>query len=165
MPISNRFQVELFDNGHFEWFEVMPHCTFDLHVSNNSLCRMSFNVLFKKILWVQPAVRGSASGCGSGPRRPPRPLCGLGRLGEAHMWEPPGGPHAPTHHLTPQLSSETASRCTHTRGDGLREEPGCTSWAEGIFMQLLSGLSTLRWMVLFYWLLLLLSILCLKVWE
>ena len=99
---------------------------------------------------------------------PPRPLCGLGRLGEAHMWEPPGGPHAPTHHLTPQLSSETASRCTHTGGgggDGLREEPGCTSWAEGIFMQLLSGLSTLRWMVLFYWLLLLLSILCLKVWE
>ena len=36
MPISNRFQVELFANGHFEWCKVMPHCTFDLHVSNNS---------------------------------------------------------------------------------------------------------------------------------
>ena len=24
-----------FDDGHFDWCEVMPHCGFDLHISNN----------------------------------------------------------------------------------------------------------------------------------
>ena len=24
-----------FDDGHFDWCEVMPHCGFDLHFSNN----------------------------------------------------------------------------------------------------------------------------------
>ena len=25
----------IFDEGHFDWFEVIPHCDFDLHFSNN----------------------------------------------------------------------------------------------------------------------------------
>ena len=25
----------LFDDGHFDWYEVIPHCSFDLHFSNN----------------------------------------------------------------------------------------------------------------------------------
>ena len=25
----------IFDKGHFDWFEVIPHCDFDLHFSNN----------------------------------------------------------------------------------------------------------------------------------
>ena len=27
--------VDFFDNGHSDWYEVIPHCSFDLHFSNN----------------------------------------------------------------------------------------------------------------------------------
>ena len=27
-----------FDDGHFDWYEVIPHCCFDLHFSNNEQC-------------------------------------------------------------------------------------------------------------------------------
>ena len=28
----------LFDDGHSDWYEMMSHCIFDLHFSNNKLC-------------------------------------------------------------------------------------------------------------------------------
>ena len=28
----------LFDNGHSDWCEVISHCSFDLHFSNNEQC-------------------------------------------------------------------------------------------------------------------------------
>ena len=28
----------LFDDGHFDWCEVISHCGFDLHFSNNEQC-------------------------------------------------------------------------------------------------------------------------------
>ena len=31
-----------FDDGHSEWSEVIPHCCFDLHFSNNARCWVSF---------------------------------------------------------------------------------------------------------------------------
>ena len=27
-----------FDDGHSDWCEIMPHCSFDLHFSNNEQC-------------------------------------------------------------------------------------------------------------------------------
>ena len=27
--------VDFFDDGHSDWCEVIPHCSFDLHISNN----------------------------------------------------------------------------------------------------------------------------------
>ena len=27
-----------FDDGHFDWSEVIPHCSFNLHFSNNESC-------------------------------------------------------------------------------------------------------------------------------
>ena len=34
----------VFNNGHSAWFEVVPHCSFDLHFSNNVWCWASFHV-------------------------------------------------------------------------------------------------------------------------
>ena len=34
-PLQNLLLVDFFDDGHTDWCEVTPHCTFDLHVSNN----------------------------------------------------------------------------------------------------------------------------------
>ena len=34
----------LFDDGHSDWCEVISHCGFDLHLSNNEQCWASFNV-------------------------------------------------------------------------------------------------------------------------
>ena len=34
----------LFDDGHSDRCEVIPHCGFDLHFSNNELCWVSFHV-------------------------------------------------------------------------------------------------------------------------
>ena len=36
----------LFDEGHSDWCEVIRHCSFDLHFSNNQWCWTSFHVLF-----------------------------------------------------------------------------------------------------------------------
>jgi len=54
-----------FDDGHSDWCEVTPHCSFDLHFSNNQQCWPSFhvfigqsvclpcrNVLFMPIFWL-----------------------------------------------------------------------------------------------------------------
>ena len=27
--------IDIFDDGHSDWYEVIPHCSFDLHFSNN----------------------------------------------------------------------------------------------------------------------------------
>ena len=35
----------LFDDGHSNWYEVVSHCSFDLHFSNNEWCWASFYVL------------------------------------------------------------------------------------------------------------------------
>ena len=34
----------LFDDGHSDWHEMVPHCGFDLHFSNNECCRASFHM-------------------------------------------------------------------------------------------------------------------------
>ena len=34
----------LFDDGHSNWCEVIPHCSFDLNFSNNEWCWASFHV-------------------------------------------------------------------------------------------------------------------------
>ena len=34
----------LFDDGHSDWCEVVSHCSFDLHFSNNEQCWVSFHV-------------------------------------------------------------------------------------------------------------------------
>ena len=33
-----------FDDGHCDWYEVISHCGFDLHFSNNERCGASFQV-------------------------------------------------------------------------------------------------------------------------
>jgi len=38
--IAHRF----FDHGHSEWCEMIPHCSFDLHFSNNEWCWAFFHV-------------------------------------------------------------------------------------------------------------------------
>ena len=34
----------LFDGGHSDWCEMIPHCSFDLHFSNNEWCWTSFHI-------------------------------------------------------------------------------------------------------------------------
>ena len=34
----------LFDDGHYDWYDMKPHCSFDLHFSNNEWCWASFHV-------------------------------------------------------------------------------------------------------------------------
>ena len=43
----------LFDNGHSDWCEVISHCSFNLHFSNNEQCWASFHV-FVSDLYVFP---------------------------------------------------------------------------------------------------------------
>ena len=38
-----------FDNGHSNWCEMTPHCSFDLHFSNNGQCWASFPVFISHI--------------------------------------------------------------------------------------------------------------------
>ena len=36
VPFSSAFTLHrFFDDGHSDWYEVMCHCSFDLHFSNN----------------------------------------------------------------------------------------------------------------------------------
>ena len=39
-----RLFVDLFNDGHSDWCEVIPRCSFDLHFSNNYWCWTSFHV-------------------------------------------------------------------------------------------------------------------------
>ena len=117
MPISNRFQVELFDNGHFEWFEVMPHCTFDLHVSNNSLCRMSFNVLFKKNLVGSTRREGFCLRLWLwSPSSPPSPLRPWPTGWSAHVRTSRGSPRPHPSPHPPTLLRDSISVYTHPGG-------------------------------------------------
>ena len=34
-PLQHSLFVDFFDDGHSDWCEVAPHCSFDLHFSNN----------------------------------------------------------------------------------------------------------------------------------
>ena len=34
----------LFNDGHSDWCDVIPHCSFDLHFFNNERCQVSFHV-------------------------------------------------------------------------------------------------------------------------
>ena len=36
-PLQHLLFVELFDDGHSDWCEVIAHCSFDLHFSNDEL--------------------------------------------------------------------------------------------------------------------------------
>jgi len=46
VPSSPAFIVcRLFGDGHSDWCEVIAHCSFDLHFSNNVWCWASFHVL------------------------------------------------------------------------------------------------------------------------
>ena len=41
---SSAFIVcRLFDDGHSDWYEVISHCSFDFHFSNNEWCWSSFH--------------------------------------------------------------------------------------------------------------------------
>ena len=40
----------LFDDGHSDWCEVISHCSFDLHFSNNERCWASFHVFVSHLL-------------------------------------------------------------------------------------------------------------------
>ena len=33
--LSSMYCLYIFDDGHSDWCEVIPHCSFDLHFSNN----------------------------------------------------------------------------------------------------------------------------------
>ena len=37
-PLQHLLFVDFFDDGHSDWCEVIPHCGFDLHFSNNQRC-------------------------------------------------------------------------------------------------------------------------------
>ena len=41
------------DYGHSDWCEVVPHCSFDLHFSNNQWCSASFHIFWEVfcLLW------------------------------------------------------------------------------------------------------------------
>ena len=34
-PLQHLLFVDIFDDGHSDWCEVLPHCSFDLHSSND----------------------------------------------------------------------------------------------------------------------------------
>ena len=43
-PLQRLLFVDFFDDGHSDQCEVIPHCSFDLHFSNNWWCWASFHV-------------------------------------------------------------------------------------------------------------------------
>ena len=36
-PLQHLLFVDFFDDGHSDWCEVIPHCSFDLHFSNSDV--------------------------------------------------------------------------------------------------------------------------------
>ena len=44
IPFPEFIICRLFDEGHSDWCEVISHCSFDLHFSNNERCSASFHV-------------------------------------------------------------------------------------------------------------------------
>ena len=44
--LSSIYCLRLFHDGHSDWCEVVSHCSFDLHFSNNQWFWTSFHVLF-----------------------------------------------------------------------------------------------------------------------
>ena len=41
--------VDFFDDGHSEWYEVIAHCSFDLHLSNKLPVLSIFNIAFSML--------------------------------------------------------------------------------------------------------------------
>ena len=37
-PLQHLLFIDFFDDGHSDWCEVIPHCSFDLHLFNNGQC-------------------------------------------------------------------------------------------------------------------------------
>ena len=44
MPSPAFIVCRLFDGSHSDWCDMIPHCGFDLHFSNNEWCLASFHV-------------------------------------------------------------------------------------------------------------------------
>ena len=44
-PLQHLLFVDFFDDGHPDCCEMIPHCSFDWHFSNNEWCWASFHVL------------------------------------------------------------------------------------------------------------------------
>ena len=45
-PLQHLLLVDFFDDGHSDWCEVIPHCSFDLHFSNNEWCWAFFSCVY-----------------------------------------------------------------------------------------------------------------------
>ena len=43
-PLQHLLFVRLFDDGHSDWHEMISHCSFNEHFSNNERCWASFHV-------------------------------------------------------------------------------------------------------------------------
>ena len=43
-PLQHFLFIDFFDDGHSDWCEVIPHCSFDLHFFNNRRCWASFHM-------------------------------------------------------------------------------------------------------------------------
>ena len=51
--LSRMYCLQIFDDGHSDWCELIPHCTFALHFSNNQQCRASYHVPIHQLLFMQ----------------------------------------------------------------------------------------------------------------
>ena len=43
-PFQDLLFVDFFDDGHYDWCEVISHCSFDLHFSKNEQYWASFHM-------------------------------------------------------------------------------------------------------------------------
>ena len=53
--------IYCFDDGHSDWYEVISHCSFNLHFSNNEQCWASFHVLAICMCSLEKCLFGSFS--------------------------------------------------------------------------------------------------------
>ena len=56
-PLQHLLLVDFFDDSHSDWCEVIPHCSFDWHVSNNKcienlfMCLLAICISLEKCLF------------------------------------------------------------------------------------------------------------------
>ena len=48
-PLQHLLFVDFFDDDHSDWCEMLPHCSFNLHFSNNEQCWTSFHVFISHL--------------------------------------------------------------------------------------------------------------------
>ena len=48
-PLQDLLLVDFWIGAHSEWHEIVPHCGFDLHFSNNEWCWASFHVFISQL--------------------------------------------------------------------------------------------------------------------